>query len=388
MRKLLLTTALFAAGFTLRAQNTSVQDYINQYKDIAIVEQVRTGVPASITLAQGILESGSGNSKLAKYSNNHFGIKCKKEWAGGTVYQDDDTKNECFRVYPSGEESYRDHSDFLKNRPYYTALFDLDPRDYKGWAKGLKKAGYATERDYPQNLIKLIEKYNLEQYSDEAFARIERGEKPQDYIASTNSPASNKTTESNTQNNYRNDNQNLALFNDSGESLLSKDKPSSGELTNNTVQNRNTGNNADYTVNSSTCTLSPSTYPSGVFKINKTRVIYLTKGASLFALASTSNMSYNKLTDINDLQAGTDILLKDRLVYLDKKPKRGEREVHLVTMGETLDEIAQKEGIQLNSLAELNHVESSAIPLPGESIYLRASSPSAPRTATATVAIR
>ena len=383
MRSLLLLTAVIVAtSFTLSAQNTSVQEYIDQYKDIAINEQVRTGVPASITLAQGILESGSGNSRLAKYSNNHFGIKCKKEWTGATVYQDDDTKNECFRVYPTARDSYRDHSDFLRNRPYYTSLFDLDPKDYKSWAKGLKKAGYAMERDYPQNLIGLIEKYNLEQYSDEALAIIKRGGNASDNMASVNSPATNGADKNSQAYDTDNNKQNLALFNDSGEKLATTDKPSQDALASNDNGAEHSGSASDnYTVSKNTCTLSPDAYPSGVFKINNTKVVYVSKGSSLFALASNQHMSYNKLLSYNGLESGTDILLKDRLVFLEKKPKKGERDVHVVANGETLDEVAQKEGVQLNSLALYNHIETAAVPLPGENLYLRNASPSAPRLA-------
>src|SRR5688500_4194064 len=137
-----------------------VQEYINEYKELAIAEMKRTGVPASITLAQGIHESGAGNSKLAAASNNHFGIKCKSNWTGETVRHDDDAKAECFRKYSCVEDSYRDHSDFLKNGTRYSFLFSIDPADYSEWAIGLKKAGYATNPKYPQMLIKLIEDYN------------------------------------------------------------------------------------------------------------------------------------------------------------------------------------------------------------------------------------
>ena len=126
---------------------------------------IRTGVPASITLAQGIHETSAGKSALVLKSNNHFGIKCKSSWTGGKVYHDDDEAGECFRQYALPNESYRDHSDFLKNGPRYASLFNLDPHDYKGWAFGLKKAGYATNNKYPQILIKLIETYNLQSYS-------------------------------------------------------------------------------------------------------------------------------------------------------------------------------------------------------------------------------
>jgi hypothetical protein len=141
---------------------TSLQ-YIARYKTIAIQEMNLYGVPASITLAQGLFESGSGNSDLARFANNHFGIKCTSEWSGKSYYKDDDQKNECFRVYDKPEDSFRDHSLFLK-RKYYARLFELDRRDYKGWALGLKKAGYATNPNYPALLINIIEKYNLGQY--------------------------------------------------------------------------------------------------------------------------------------------------------------------------------------------------------------------------------
>jgi len=141
---------------------TSLQ-YIDRYKAIAIQEMNLYGIPASITLAQGLFESGSGNSDLARFANNHFGIKCTGEWNGKSYYKDDDQKNDCFRVYDKPEDSFRDHSLFLK-RKNYILLFELDRKDYKGWAFGLKKAGYATNPNYPGLLINLIKKYNLEQY--------------------------------------------------------------------------------------------------------------------------------------------------------------------------------------------------------------------------------
>ena len=141
---------------------TSLQ-YIERYKAIAIQEMNLYGIPASITLAQGLFESGSGNGELARVANNHFGIKCTFEWKGKSYYKDDDNKNDCFRVYDRAEDSFRDHSEFLK-RKNYTKLFELNKNDYKGWAYGLKKAGYATNPNYPTLLIHIIEKYNLDQY--------------------------------------------------------------------------------------------------------------------------------------------------------------------------------------------------------------------------------
>jgi hypothetical protein len=177
MKKLILFLCL-AVSLAAHAQKEKTEAYIATYKELAIAEMMRTGVPAAITLAQGILESQWGESDLVKSSNNHFGIKCKPEWTGDRVYHDDDAKGECFRVYPTADQSYMDHSDFLKTRPHYAFLFKLDPTDYEGWAKGLKKAGYATNPAYPQKLMKLINDYSLQQYSLDALARLKNGETP------------------------------------------------------------------------------------------------------------------------------------------------------------------------------------------------------------------
>ncbi len=141
--------------------NDVTSQYIGQFKEIAMEEMRRYGIPASITLAQGILESGSGNGELAQRSKNHFGIKCHGDWTGQRVYHDDDARGECFRKYRHPKISYRDHSLFLFERKRYFPLFKLPKDDYKGWAKGLKQAGYATDPKYPNKLIGLIERYRL-----------------------------------------------------------------------------------------------------------------------------------------------------------------------------------------------------------------------------------
>jgi len=153
-------------------------NYIETFKTVAIEEMNTYGIPASITLAQGIIESGSGNSSLAKYANNHFGIKCTSEWKGKAYYKDDDNSNDCFRVYKDARESYKDHSEFLK-RKRYSFLFELDKNDYKNWANGLKQAGYATNPRYPAMLISMIEKYQLYQYdqSESEKEKLKREDK-------------------------------------------------------------------------------------------------------------------------------------------------------------------------------------------------------------------
>ena len=165
MKIFFYTCILLMLPILVFCQNQNTNDYIQKYKEIAIKEMKRTNIPASITLAQAILESSSGESSLASKFNNHFGIKCKSDWKGETTYKDDDKKNECFRAYPNAESSFIDHSNFLKNRPNYAPLFELDPVDDTAWAYGLKKAGYATERNYPQRLLKIIDDYELAQYN-------------------------------------------------------------------------------------------------------------------------------------------------------------------------------------------------------------------------------
>jgi LysM repeat protein len=180
MKKILITiVAAILLQFAF-AQDTSVvvitpamtapnaitaEQYVQMYKDVAIAEQERSGVPAAITLAQGLLETENGNSVLVKASNNHFGIKCKNTWTGPTFNHDDDAPGECFRVYPNAAASYKDHSDFLRSRPNYAPLFHIDMANYRGWAYGLKKAGYATNPKYPVILIHNIETYGLQQYT-------------------------------------------------------------------------------------------------------------------------------------------------------------------------------------------------------------------------------
>lgn len=168
MKRYLLFAIALLVYFSLSAQlrwNSSYQAYIDQYKDLAIAEMLKYNIPASITLAQGLLESGAGQSELARESNNHFGIKCH-DWRGDRSFYDDDEKNECFRSYRDVYESYEDHSKFLARQPRYRSLFKLKKTDYKGWARGLKRCGYATNPAYAKQLINIIELYKLHRYDN------------------------------------------------------------------------------------------------------------------------------------------------------------------------------------------------------------------------------
>ncbi len=163
---------LLPAGFLAAQSPDQINNYINTYKLLAIAEMQRSGIPASIILAQGIHETQAGTSDLVIASNNHFGIKCKDNWTGPVAYHDDDARGECFRSYAAAEDSYRDHSEFLSQSPRYAFLFKINPEDYESWAYGLKKAGYATNVKYSQILIKLIRDYDLQKYSLIALGKL------------------------------------------------------------------------------------------------------------------------------------------------------------------------------------------------------------------------
>ncbi len=171
--KIAILVAMLAVSLGATAQQQrklTRAEYIELYAPLAVEQQTLYGIPASITLAQGLLESGNGNSRLATEANNHFGIKCGSSWQGASVRHDDDALQECFRAYNSVEESYIDHSLILSERKWYRPLFDLDPKDYKAWAHGLKKAGYATNPLYAELLIKIIEEYELYRYDNALLA--------------------------------------------------------------------------------------------------------------------------------------------------------------------------------------------------------------------------
>ena len=177
MKRIFRLTAIIAFLFisitTVQAQrrNARYNEYIKQYAPLAVEQMQRHKIPASITLAQGLLESGAGYSALARKSNNHFGIKCGGNWRGRTVRHDDDARNECFRAYRNPKDSYEDHSDFLKRGARYAFLFKLKITDYKGWARGLKKAGYATDPSYANRLITIIEDYELYKYDSRGMSK-------------------------------------------------------------------------------------------------------------------------------------------------------------------------------------------------------------------------
>jgi flagellum-specific peptidoglycan hydrolase FlgJ len=182
------------ATSTVKITQQVVLDYIEQFKETAKSNMKEFGIPASITLAQGILESGAGTARLSVQANNHFGIKCHKEWQGDQIFHDDDAKDECFRKYNDPSESFRDHALFLSTRKYYTQLFTLEKDNFKAWAKGLKDAGYATDPKYPDKLTSLIERYQLHRFDAEVLGKSVLADEKSKNNSSTNSNSSNETT--------------------------------------------------------------------------------------------------------------------------------------------------------------------------------------------------
>lgn len=375
MKKIfLLITLLNAALLSSVAQTTSVKErteaYINSYKDLAIQEMIRTGVPASIKLAQGILESQFGESTLAKNANNHFGIKCKTEWTGDKIFQDDDAKGECFRVYKSPEESYRDHSDFLKTRPHYSFLFKLDPTDITGWAYGLKRAGYATNKTYPEKLLRVIEDYQLNQYTIQGIAMMENKTAPivatvQNTTAPNVAPEQTATPALKNEPIIKNDTQKTAAVKEE------TDAPQAELQTANTsVEKLKPTEETDKKTTTVAEEKKTVTYPEGIFTINHTKAIHATEGTSLLALAYQYDISLSKLFEFNEL-AEMDILDRDRVLFIEKKQKRGAADFHEVIAGENLHDICQKEGIRMESLLEYNKLKKNSQLSAGQKLLLR-----------------
>lgn len=301
-----------------------IREYINSYRLIAIEEMQRTGVPAAIKLAQGIHETTAGTSDLVQRSNNHFGIKCKSNWTGESVSHTDDAPDECFRKYPNAEDSYRDHSNFLKNNQRYAALFRLNGEDYRGWAYGLKKAGYATNPKYPLLLIKLIEEYGLQDYTLMALGKKEIP--LQEWAAGTNEGPQTGV---------------IAVV--------------QAEMENEEVL---------------PLTASLKEYPDTEFRINETRVVYAKEGTSLLSLALRYDIPLKRLFEFNEM-AEQEAISRPQLIFLQRKRKTGDTDFHVVKAGESLYDIAQERGMRMDALRELNHLTADMLPAAGAQLYLK-----------------
>ena len=361
---------------TTLAQKTATLIYIDQYKDIAISEMKRTGIPASITLAQGIIESKSGESNLALNFKNHFGIKCKTDWKGETTYQDDDAKQECFRVYPNSNASYIDHSNFLKTRPNYAPLFELDPVDDSAWAYGLKKAGYATDTDYPKKLLKVINDFELSQYNFPELAFFEDDDTPTLQIINVADTIQLSSVKGITKSDSTKITAPSAMNGIGSLPIeLPKDSVLKIDTTINKINFKDTSEIVTSIIDTSTrITKTEKTtvkfeYPKGKFKANQLLAIYATTGRSFLELATTYNIALYKLYGYNDLEE-TDLVSKDQILYLVPKRKEISKKLHLVAAGESLYDISQNEGIQLNYLQAYNADVTDKILVAGATLVL------------------
>ena len=310
MKKTLIL--LLAAVCLVASADTAYEKYIRKYADIAVAEMQRTGVPASITLAQGLIESGAGLSTLATKGNNHFGIKCHNDWTGARMYHDDDRKGECFRVYKSAEDSFRDHSDFLRYYDRYKSLFDLSPDDYRGWAKGLKKAGYATDPSYASKLIKVIEDYELYKYDSgvviselpEAPLKVERVEQVKKISA-------------------------REKYNFSTERL--------------------------------------------VYEKNKVQFVYAEEGETYASIAAAYHLFVKEILSFNDLKEEV-ALEPGTMVYIRPKKKYAAKGLEKFIVGEepvTLRDICQRFAVKMSSIVKLNGLAADYVPAEGDTILLR-----------------
>ena len=323
-------------------QDKSPQEiYIEQFATLAVEEMYRSGVPASITLAQGLLESRYGQSELAVKGNNHFGIKCHNSWNGKKIYYDDDSKGECFRKYSSPEQSYRDHSDFLRYRDRYKFLFDYKTTDYKAWANGLKKAGYATDPAYPKKLINLIETYKLYEYDRKpaSFARSDRKSKR----------SSDKVKEKKT------------VMPEKSVSEIGQELPKSpNEIE--YVEALTQQQRQDFHFSMS----------RDVYKRNGVPFVKAMEGETYATIASANNLFLREILKFNDLAAEAP-LAPGTEVYL--KPKKGQAvkglDKHVVEEGETLRSIAQRYGVRMKSLYKLNAMTDADVLREGDIIKLR-----------------
>lgn len=324
MKRLILLSGLLFTFSIARADQKkfTTEDYIERWKITAIEQMNEYQIPASITLAQGILESGNGNSRLAKNANNHFGIKCHKNWDGGRFYQDDDAKNECFRAYENAASSYEDHSLFLTSRSRYDGLFKLSMTDYKGWAKGLKSAGYATNPKYAHLLIDIIEKFDLAKYDKMPHLPSESKE---DLTINVEEP------------------------------VTAMDEPKEIEDE----------------------ALVQLEVKLGKHKVkinkNKTRYITVHKGDTFYRLSQEFDLGLWQLYKYNEL-GKRDVLKEGEKVYLDPKRGRAKRgnNIHICKRPMSLRDVAQEEGLKLKKLLKYNFSTDADATLPtGTKVILR-----------------
>ena len=330
------------------AQNKQdIPAYVEQYKDIAVREMVRCGIPASITLAQGIHESNCGKSVLSRNSNNHFGVKCKDEWAGNKYYHDDDAPQECFRVYEHAEASYVDHSEFLLTRPRYASLFELHPADYKNWAHGLKAAGYATNPKYASILIHLIEEHGLHEYDRIGLAEMRNKGK------ASNSPPASLTAQ------------------------VKKEAPQE-------LKQKEAADEKNVSFMGGTALEEPERNKHNTRKemrVNGLRAIVANANEDPLKIALDYDLDLEQVMQFNDLYNG-DRFKEGEYVYLEQKKSKATEKNYQIRAGESMRDVAQKFGMRLRDLYAKNLMKAHDQVRAGELVYMRDKRKTPPKTIT------
>lgn len=340
----ILISLLLAFGCSAYAQVYEYyNDYVLVFAPTAVAQMEQYGVPASITLAQGLLESGAGRSDLTLRSNNHFGIKCTSEWTGKTTSHDDDKPKDCFRVYDDPAESYRDHSLFLK-RPRYASLFELKITDYKGWAHGLRRCGYATDPNYPAKLIKLIEDYDLAKYDKMTLAEVQ--EAPAE-VQQRYANASKKKTK-------------LAL--PSSKSLLIAQVGGKSSNTKKKTFSEPDGQGSMGSVS--------ATGERKILSVNKCKYIIARKGDTYALIGEEYKIAEKRLRDFNEAGRLSEPQQGER-IFLQPKKNKSKQAMHRVKEGETMRSISQMEGIKLKKLYNYNIVPFGEQPEVGQVLKLK-----------------
>ena len=367
----LLSAILLSVPGGMAMAQAPQEQYIKKWAPTAVKEMYRSGVPASITLAQGLLESRWGQSALAAEGNNHFGIKCHNDWKGKTMKVDDDAKGECFRVYDSAEESFQDHSDFLRYRDRYKFLFDLKPTDYKGWAYGLKKAGYATAPTYAESLIKYIEKYKLYEYDTLTAAEAEAlANSYEESVDVKDSGSSVKPSKSS-----------------SGKVSGAKSSRAARRAARRSKKHSSLAEEIDYGhLPASPLSIEePKKITSGRYEevqfslhreaYSKNGVPFVTSidGETYSSIAKSYDLTLREILRFNDL-SGERELKPGTIVYLQAKKNRSEKGLDKYIVGsdgESLWGICQRFGVKMSSVCKMNGFDENYQPREGDTIVLR-----------------
>ncbi len=344
----LFTCNLWTIQLSAQYTEKDIYAYIDQYKEVAMQKMSEYGIPASITIAQGIFESACGKSRLAVDGNNHFGIKCHTDWTGDTILIDDDELQECFRKYTSVAESYNDHSLFLKNRKRYANLFTLDVMDYASWARTLKADGYATNPKYADQLISLIQRYNIAQLDTLC---MQGGASEKNLTQETQKPSTNLSTTTN---------HSLATT-DTKPDPQAEYKPRKSTESNMKVF---TATSSDFPTGNS-----PFSYRK-VYENNRTFFVIAKKNDTYERIAGDVQVTATNLRKFNDVLDESQPV-ENEVVYIEAKSKSNTHRVHTVEKGETLRYIAQRYGVQLHYVFKYNMLNENSVIHPGDQILLK-----------------